>query len=101
MNITPSTGTSVPVSGANEVPPQQAAENRAVIKAVKAVNQTEMFGQDNHLSFQRDPASQRMVIQVINSQTQQVVLQIPPEYVLALAEDLKQQEANADPCKTA
>jgi uncharacterized FlaG/YvyC family protein len=102
MNITPATGiANVSVPAAREVPPQQAATNRSIVQAVKAVNTTDMFGEGNHLAFQRDPETQRMVIQVINSQTHEVVLQIPPEYVLALAEDLKQQEANANPTKDA
>ena len=96
MDITPVNGTSAPVGVAHDVPPQQAAENRSIIQAVKAVNETEMFGQDNHLAFQRDPASQRMVIQMINQKTHEVVSQIPPEYVVRLAEDLKRQQANAE-----
>jgi len=90
MDIASVNGATVPVAPAQEVPPQNAAENRNVIQAVKALNQTEMFGQDNHLTFQRDPESQRLVIKVVNSQTHEVVLQIPPEYVLNLAEGLKQ-----------
>jgi uncharacterized FlaG/YvyC family protein len=100
MDITPVNGaTNVPVSTAHQIPPQQAAENRSIVQAVKALNGTEMFGQDNQLTFQRDPQSQRMVIQVINSETHEVVLQIPPEYVVRLAEDLKQQQ-ETPPSKT-
>ena len=87
--------TNVPIVAMPDIPQNKAAENRSIIQAVKAVNGTEMFGQDNHLSFERDPVSKQMVIQVVNQQTHEVVLQIPPEYVLQLAADLKQQEANA------
>jgi uncharacterized FlaG/YvyC family protein len=48
-----------------------------------------MFG-ENELTFQKDPQTHRMVIKIINRNTQEVVMQIPPEYVLQLAEDLKQ-----------
>ena len=75
------------------VPVDQAAENREVVKAVKALNGTEMFGDDNQLTFRRDPETQRMVIRVVNRKTEEVVTQIPPEYVLRLAEDLKLQQA--------
>jgi uncharacterized FlaG/YvyC family protein len=92
--------TNAPTAAMPDIPQSKAAENRSIIQAVKAVNGTEMFGQDNHLTFERDPASKQMVIQVVNQQTHEVVLQIPPEYVLRLAEDLKQQEANASHCKT-
>jgi len=69
--------------------PIDQAQARDVVQAVKALNQTEMFGQDNELEFQRDQASRRMVIRVVNRKTQEVVSQVPAEYVLRLAEDLK------------
>jgi uncharacterized FlaG/YvyC family protein len=57
---------------------------------VKALNKTEMFGSDNGLEFQRDPESKRWVVKVVNRTTGDVVSQIPPEYVLRLADDLKE-----------
>jgi flagellar protein FlaG len=71
------------------VPVDRAAENREVVRAVKALNGTEMFGEDNQLRFQRDAETQRMVIRVVNAKTGDVISQIPAEYVLRLAEDLK------------
>ncbi len=70
-------------------PVDHAAEARDLVRAVKALNQTEMFGQDNELEFQRDPASRRMIARVVNRKTKEVVSQVPPEYVLRLAQDLK------------
>ena len=86
---------SAPVAAAPELPPEQAAQNRNIVQAVKALNGTEMFGRDNLLMFQRDPESKRMVIQVINQKTHEVVSQIPPEYLLRLAEDVKPSGTNA------
>jgi uncharacterized FlaG/YvyC family protein len=77
-------------AAATAIPPDKAAENRQVVQAVKAVNQSEMFGEDNDLVFQKDPDTQRMVVKVINRKTKDVISQIPPEYVLRLAENLKQ-----------
>ena len=71
------------------IPVDQAAENRQVVQAVKALNNTEMFGHDNELTFQRDLQTKRMVIRVVNRQTKEVISQVPSEYVLRLAEDLK------------
>jgi len=71
------------------VRPDQAAENRDVIRAVKALNGSEMFGEENELTFQRDQLTQRMVVRVVNRNTNEVISQIPPEYVLRLAEDLR------------
>jgi len=78
-----------PVAPVAEIPPDTAAENRSVVQAVKALNGTEMFGRDNYLMFQRDPETKRMVVQVVNLKTREVVSQIPPEYLLRLAEDVK------------
>ncbi len=67
-----------------------AAENREVVRAVKALNGTEMFGQNNQLLFQKDARTGRIVVRVVNTTTQEVISQILPEYVLSLAEDIKQ-----------
>jgi len=72
------------------IPVDKAAENREVVQAVKALNGAEMFGQDNVLVFQKDAQTHRMVIRVVNKRTQEVVSQIPPEYVLRLAGDSRQ-----------
>lgn len=70
-------------------PVDNSASNRDVVQAVKALNGTEMFG-ENELTFQKDPQTHRMIIKIINRNTDEVVMQIPPEYVLQLAADLKQ-----------
>ena len=67
-----------------------AAQNRQVVQAVKALNKSEMFGSDNGLEFERDPESKRWVVKVVNRTTGDVVSQIPPEYVLRLADDVKE-----------
>jgi uncharacterized FlaG/YvyC family protein len=83
-------GASVPVA---PVPVDQAAENREIVRAVKALNGTEMFGPENQLTFRRDPETHRMVIRVVNRQTEEVISQIPAEYVLRLAADLEVKSA--------
>jgi len=69
---------------------ENAAQNRQVVQAVKALNKSEMFGSDNGLEFLRDPDTKRWVVKVVNRTTGDVVSQIPPEYVLRLAEGVKQ-----------
>ncbi|MCD6030829.1 MAG: hypothetical protein K0S78_3003 [Thermomicrobiales bacterium] len=81
---------SVPVA---PVPVDQAAENREIVRAVKALNGTEMFGPENQLTFRRDPETHRMVIRVVNRQTEEVISQIPEEYLLRLAADLESKSA--------
>ena len=68
----------------------KAAENRQVVQAVKAVNGAEMFGEENELRFTRDQVTNKMVIRVVNRKTSEVVSQVPEEYVLRLAEGIKQ-----------
>ena len=72
-------------------PVNKPSENRDVVQAVKAVNGTEMFGPENELRFQKDPESKRMVVRVVNRKTREIVSQVPAEYVLRLAEDLRRQ----------
>lgn len=67
-----------------ELPPAQ----REVIQAVKALNAAEMFGQENELLFQMDRQAHRVVVQVVNRETREVVSQVPPEYLLRMAEEL-------------
>ena len=74
------------------VPVDKAAEKREVVQAVKAINGTEMFGPENELRFQKDPETNRFVVRVINRKTKEVLSQVPEEYVLRLAEDLKNQK---------
>ncbi len=71
------------------VTPDKTAEKREVVQAVKAVNGSEMFGSNNELRFQKDLETNRFVVRVINKKTREVISQVPEEYVLRLAEDLK------------
>ncbi|MGB7761436.1 MAG: flagellar protein FlaG [Bryobacteraceae bacterium] len=71
------------------VPSEIASQNREVIQSVKALNGSAMFGQDEELDFQMDSATKRMVVRVINSNTKEVISQIPPEYVLNMAQNLR------------
>jgi flagellar protein FlaG len=76
-----------PVSAA-----EQPAQTRDVVQAVKALNATEMVGDENELVFQMDQQAKRIVVQIVNRQTQEVVSQIPAEYILRLSEDMKKLE---------
>jgi flagellar protein FlaG len=63
-------------------------DQRELIQAVKAVNQAELFGQ-NELTFVFDPKTRRTVVRIVNRETREVVDQIPEEYVLNLADEIK------------
>ena len=67
----------------------KAAERRELVQAVKAVNGSEMFGPENELLFQKDPETKRFVARVVNRRTREIISQVPEEYVLRLAQDLR------------
>jgi len=97
MEITGASGaaaalTAIPNSA--PVPPEQAANNRNLIQAVQAENQAGILGDQNEITFQMDRNSRMPVIQIIDRSTKQVVEQIPPEYILQLAETLGKSPEN-------
>ena len=82
------TDAAMPVTAVS-VPSEIASQNREVVQAVKAVNQSELFGQDEELNYQMDSSTKHLVVQIINRSTKEVISQVPPEYVLRMAQDLK------------
>jgi uncharacterized FlaG/YvyC family protein len=78
------------------IPVDLAVENRDIVRAVKALNGTEMFGEDNQLTFRRDPETKRMVVRIVNGKTGEVLSQIPAVYVLRLAQVLDPKPASPE-----
>jgi len=60
-------------------------DQSTILQAVKAVNQAELFGQENELTFIVDRTSHRPALRIVNKSTHEVVAQIPSEAVLDLA----------------
>ena len=79
-----------PVPQSPPLSEDQLAVNRQAILAIKALNKAELLGSNNELAFQVDHETQRLVIQIVDRQTKEVVQQIPPEYVIRAAESLQQ-----------
>ena len=71
------------------VPKEEVAERQQLIQAVKEVNKSEMLGENNEVTFVMDRKTRKALVRVVNRQTNEVVLQIPPEYVLRMAQELK------------
>jgi hypothetical protein len=63
--------------------------DRQSIAAVQWLNHTEWLGQDRELTYKRDPKTGKLVIQILERQTGDVVDQIPPESVLTLVTELQ------------
>ena len=75
----------------NTIPVQTTTSNREVVQAVRAVNQSDLLGDRNQLTFQQDPRTQRVVVKLVNRDTGEVVSQIPSETIIGLAAELKKQ----------
>jgi flagellar protein FlaG len=83
-----STGQTAPVSP-TVLPAERLPEHRELIRAIKALNAAEYFDRNNELTFLLDRETRRPVVRIVDRTTNEVIRQIPPEYVLRLAEDFK------------
>ena len=82
--------TSVAASMAAVQSAKEKAEQRELVQAVKAVNASGVMGSDQELTFSLDRQAKKMVVKVVDRKTQEVLLQIPDEQVLRMAEMLPQ-----------
>lgn len=69
-------------------PAERTPEVREMIEAVKAINKSELLGNENELSFTFDRNTKKPIIRIIDRQTKKVVRTIPPEYLKRLLEEL-------------
>lgn len=76
----------IPASAA--VPPGQLANNRNLIQAIQAVNESGTLADNTEITFQIDRNSRLPLVQIIDTTTNKVIEQIPPEYIIQLAETL-------------
>jgi uncharacterized FlaG/YvyC family protein len=72
---------------ASQIPAAETAQRRQLIQASRFVNESGMLGQ-NQLVFLFDRATHRPIIRVEDRETHEVILQLPPEYVLRLAQGM-------------
>jgi uncharacterized FlaG/YvyC family protein len=63
--------------------------DRQAVAAVQWLNQAEWLGQDRELAYRRDPKTGKLVIQILDRETGDVMDQIPPESVLRLVSELQ------------
>ena len=86
------------ISGVNEtigvtpispLTPQEREHQWELIRAVESVNSAHLFGESTELTFRVDRQTQRTVLQIVDRQTGEVVRQLPPEYLLRLAQELQ------------
>ena len=70
-------------------PARNSVNTRAVRDAVSIINESELLGFDRELRFSTDPLSKLAVLQVLERTTGNVILQIPSELILELAQSLQ------------
>ena len=88
MNISSISPISPPLPFTTQsVPREEFAQRRELVQAAKSVNSSGVLGQ-NQLVFLVDRATHRVIIRIENRDTHEVVLQLPPEYVMRLARDV-------------
>ena len=69
--------------------PEARTEQVQQIKAVRAVNSAELFGQNTELTFVMDRQSKRPLLRLVDVRTKEVIRQVPTEYALRLAQAAK------------
>jgi flagellar protein FlaG len=94
VNSIQGTGPTMATTAVAPMPPEITAEQREIVQAVKAINASELFGQNNELTFVLDRESHRAIVRIIDRKTNELIRQIPPEYVLRMAQDLKHAESS-------
>ncbi len=63
--------------------------NPALIQTIQEINDSQVLGGDSQLTLAIDQQTRLPVIRVISRQTDQLVMQLPAEYVLQLHESLQ------------
>jgi flagellar protein FlaG len=76
-------------SASADLDKQQILERRELVRAVHAINATELFGENYELTFVFDRQSKRTLIRIIDRETKEVIRQLPNEYALRIASQLR------------
>ena len=67
--------------------PEQIAKDRQSIQAVRELDSGKLFGSNSALTFFFDRQIQRAIVRVVNTDTNEVILQLPAERVVRMAEE--------------
>jgi len=93
----------ISIKASDYLPPQapapaaaHVAQQREVIQAARSINASGYFGQ-NQIVFVMERGTNRAIMRVVDRETNEVLLQLPPESVVRLAQELNASSAlNAD-----
>lgn len=64
------------------------ANQSVLARAVQAVNNSDLLGPENELTFVIDRAAHMVVIRLVNKDTRETIEQLPAQDVVRLAEEL-------------
>jgi flagellar protein FlaG len=78
------------ISAVTPLTPAQRTEQKNLIHAVEAVNQAQLFGENAGLTFSVDRQTKTVVVKLVDKETDEVIRQIPAEYLLRLAADVEE-----------
>lgn len=79
----------------SSVSPSQVRERVKLGQAVAAINSSNIFGLDRELTFSLDRTTHQMLVKVIDRDTHETIMQLPPDYVLRMAEALQHDQQNS------
>lgn len=82
-----------PLSGVTRTDPETAAANRTIAAAVKSLNDSGAAGDSHELSIAIDPTTRQAIVRIIDRSTNQVVEQLPSEYLLQVARQISERIA--------
>lgn len=67
---------------------EKSIDHNKIADAIRAIHEANLLGYDRELIFRMDPATRREILQIVDRETGEVLLQLPPEHVLQIAETL-------------
>lgn len=91
----PASNTAAPTGSAVPDRTNTAREaNQNIASAVKTLNDSQLAGNNREFSISIDPQSKQPVVQIVDSETHEVIDQIPSKYILDVAASLNAENAS-------
>jgi len=86
-----------PTANLNESSPAYDKQNVETVEPVKSTNQTDLTCDHRELTFNVDPESDRVILQVVDEKTKEVIYQQPPDRIVRLARESRLKARHAPP----
>lgn len=81
----------------NEPAPALGNDEVSPVEPVKSINRSELLADRREIKPGVDAESDRLVMQVVDKDTQEVIFQAPPEITLRMARELREQQKRHGP----